>query len=225
MIITAISDTHGQHKSILDKYLPGGDCIIHAGDVSSRGTYNEIESFMSWFNELPYRYKIMIAGNHDFFFERATKIVIQEMLDKYPNIIYLNDSGIEIEGIKFWGSPVQPWFYDWAFNRVDSDICKHWNMIPSDTDVLICHGGPKNIGYLNTTYREKKDVGCPYLYEKLSDLKQLKLFIQGHIHEGRGDYTFADGQLFINASLLNLQYRLVNKPYVIDSQSWKVISS
>jgi Icc-related predicted phosphoesterase len=98
-------------------------------------------------------------------------------------------------------------------------------MIPSDTDVLICHGGPKNIGYLNTTYRENKDVGCPYLFEKLSDLKQLKLFIQGHIHEGRGDYTFTDGQLFINASLLNLKYRLVNKPYVIDSQNWKVISS
>ncbi len=225
MTITAISDTHNQHKSIPSKYLQGGDCIIHAGDVSGRGTYNEIEDFMGWFNELPYTYKIMIAGNHDFFFERASKIIVDEMLNKYPNIIYLNDSGVELDGIKFWGSPVQPWFYDWAFNRRGTDICQHWDMIPLDTDVLICHGGPKYIGNLNITSRSQEDVGCPYLYEKINKLKNLKLFTQGHIHEGRGDYRSGDGKLFINTSLLNLQYQMVNKPYVIDTNTWDVIDS
>ena len=222
--ITVISDTHNQHKSIPTKYLAGGDCIIHAGDVSGRGTHSEIEDFLSWFNELPYTYKILIAGNHDFFFERASKIIIESTLSKYPNIIYLNDSGIELEGIKFWGSPVQPWFYNWAFNRRGTEICEHWDMIPLDTDVLIVHGGPKNIGSLNTTYRTKEDVGCPYLYEKISELKNLKLLVSGHIHEGYG-FIEENGKLFVNASQLNLQYELVNKPYIIDTETFTIIES
>jgi predicted phosphodiesterase len=222
--ITVISDTHNQHKSIPTKYLAGGDCIIHAGDVSGRGTHSEIEDFLSWFNELPYTYKILIAGNHDFFFERASKIIIESTLSKYPNIIYLNDSGIELEGIKFWGSPVQPWFYNWAFNRRGTEICEHWDMIPLDTDVLIVHGGPKNIGSLNITYRTKEDVGCPYLYEKISELKNLKLLVSGHIHEGYG-FIEENGKLFVNASQLNLQYELVNKPYIIDTETFTIIES
>lgn len=226
MKITCISDTHNQHLHIPPDWLEGGDVLVHAGDVSGRGSLKEIEEFLAWFNELPYTHKIMIAGNHDFWFERTTAFVVNEMLqEKYPNIVYLNDTGIEIDGIKFWGSPVQPWFYDWAFNRMGTDICRHWDMIPLDTDVLIVHGGPKHIGSLNVTTRSREDVGCPYLYEKLSELKQLKLFVQGHIHEGRGTYTFADKQLFVNASLLNLQYELVNKPFVIDTEKWDVISS
>jgi predicted phosphodiesterase len=224
MKITVISDTHNQHKSIPTKYLAGGDCIIHAGDVSGRGTHSEIEDFLSWFNELPYTYKILIAGNHDFFFERASKIIIESTLSKYPNIIYLNDSGIELEGIKFWGSPVQPWFYNWAFNRRGTEICEHWDMIPLDTDVLIVHGGPKNIGSLNITYRTKEDVGCPYLYEKISELKNLKLLVSGHIHEGYG-FIEENGKLFVNASQLNLQYELVNKPYIIDTETFTIIES
>lgn len=226
MKITCISDTHNQHLHIPPDWLEGGDVLVHAGDVSGRGTLKEIEAFLEWFNEQPYTHKIFIAGNHDFWFEKTTGFVVNEMLqEKYPNVKYLNDSGVEIDGVKFWGSPVQPWFYDWAFNRVGTDICEHWDMIPLDTDVLITHGGPKHIGSLNITTRGRSDVGCPYLYEKLNELKQLKLFVQGHIHEGRGTYTFADKQLFVNASLLNLQYELVNKPFVIDTEKWEVISS
>lgn len=226
MKITCISDTHNQHTHIPPDWLEGGDVLVHAGDISGRGSLREIEDFLAWFNELPYKHKIMIAGNHDFWFEKVSTFAVNEMLaEKYPNIVYLNDSGVEIDGVKFWGSPVQPWFYDWAFNRMGTDICRHWDMIPLDTDVLIVHGGPKHIGSLNITARDRNDVGCPYLYEKLSELKQLKLFVQGHIHEGRGTYTFADKQLFVNASLLNLQYELVNKPFVIDTEKWEVISS
>jgi predicted phosphohydrolase len=226
MKITCISDTHNQHTQIPLKWLEGGDILIHAGDVSSRGGLKEVELFFEWFDKQPYEHKIMIAGNHDFWFEKVSTFAVNEMLqEKYPNIVYLNDSGIEINGLKFWGSPVQPWFYDWAFNRIGEDICKHWDMIPNDTDVLIVHGGPKHIGSLNITTRSREDVGCPYLYEKLSELKNLKLFVQGHIHEGRGSYTFGDGQLFINASLLNLGYELVNKPFIVDSETWKIIDS
>jgi hypothetical protein len=41
-----------------------------------------------------------------------------KLLAEYPTVIYLNDSGVEIDGLKF-GVPVQPYFHNWAFNRID----------------------------------------------------------------------------------------------------------
>jgi len=95
MKIVFISDTHGRHH---DVNIPKGDLLIHAGDLSSRGKEDEIDSFLDWFKNQPHKYKIFIAGNHDFFFEKET---LKKINAKIPDtIIYLNDSGIEIEGIK-----------------------------------------------------------------------------------------------------------------------------
>ncbi len=213
MKITCISDTHNQHNNIPSKYLTGGDCIIHSGDMTGRGTRTEVEAFLVWYNELPYTNKILIAGNHDFFFEQAPEYEIEAVLAKYPNIIYLNDSGVEIDGLKIWGSPVQPWFYNWAFNKKGTDICKHWDMIPLDTDILITHGPAK--GYLDLTLHG--DVtGCPYLLEKISEIKNLKLFVHGHIHEAYGRVDFPDGGVFLNASVLNARYVMSNLPHEIE---------
>lgn len=213
MKITCISDTHNQHNNIPSKYLTGGDCIIHSGDMTGRGSRIEVEAFLAWYNELPYTHKILIAGNHDFFFEEAPEYEIEAVLAKYPNITYLNDSGVEIEGLKIWGSPVQPWFYSWAFNRKGTDICPHWDMIPLDTDILITHGPAK--GYLDLTLHG--DVtGCPYLLDKISELTNLKLFVHGHIHEAYGRVDFPDGGVFLNASVLNARYVMSNLPHEIE---------
>ena len=69
MQITTISDTHGLHHQLK---LPGGDLLIHAGDVCNRGTQQEAANFIDWFEKQPYAYKVFIAGNHDFFFEHFT---------------------------------------------------------------------------------------------------------------------------------------------------------
>lgn len=213
MKITCISDTHSKHEHIPSKYLAGGDCIIHAGDVSGRGTRKEIEPFLEWYSGLPYTHKILIAGNHDFFFEEAPEYEIEAVLAKYPNITYLNDSGVEINGFKIWGSPVQPWFHSWAFNRKGVEICKHWDLIPLDTDILITHGPAK--GYLDLTLHG--DVtGCPYLLEKISEMTNLKLFVHGHIHEAYGRVDFTDGGVFLNASVLNARYVMSNLPHEIE---------
>lgn len=55
-----------------------------------------------------------------------------------PEIIHFEDSGSEIGGIRFWGSPRQPWFHGWGFNlpRKGAESRKKWNLIPIDTDVL-----------------------------------------------------------------------------------------
>lgn len=213
MKITAISDTHGLHNNIPPDWLKGGDVLIHAGDISNRGLLKEIEEVLEWYNQLPYTHKIMIAGNHDFWFEKVSTFAVNEMLqEKYPNIIYLRDSGVEINGVKFWGSPVQPWFGGWAFNMVGPQIKPYWDMIPSDTQVLITHG-PVN-GYVDMTLRGV-NAGCPYLLEKVNDLPKLKLHVCGHIHESYGK-TEANGVKFVNASILNYGYKVQNEPIVVE---------
>ena len=127
-----------------------------------------------------------------------------EILADYPNITYLNDSGVTIEGIKFWGSPVTPWFHNWAFNRVGEEITKHWDLIPADTDVLITHGPPK--GILDETVHGRLHVGCGHLLKKVLEIKP-KVHVFGHIHEARGVHEEA-GIKFINASCVDLRYEL-----------------
>ena len=202
MKFIAISDTHGQHHKL---HLPEGDCIIHAGDVSKMGKHFEIIDFLEWFKQLDFEHKIFIAGNHDFWFEQATQIEIKKMIPE--NIIYLNDSGILINGIQIWGSPITPWFYDWAFNRQrGEEIKKHWDLIPANTDILITHG-PVH-GILDRT-TSNDHAGCEDLKNQVEIVKP-KVHICGHIHEGYGMIE-KEETLFINASVLNVKYELVNE--------------
>jgi len=201
MKIIAISDTHGQHRKL---QLPKGDILIHAGDLSKRGGKLEIMDFLDWYSKLDFQYKIFIAGNHDFYFQDADPKEIKELIPS--NLIYLNDTGIEIEGIKIWGSPIQPWFYDWAFNRQrGADIKKHWDLIPEETDILITHGPALRI--LDMTAKQEA-VGCEDLFNRIMEIKP-KIHIFGHIHEAQGELKFM-GTHFINASVVNLNYHLVN---------------
>jgi Icc-related predicted phosphoesterase len=204
---TAISDTHLKHHSL---QLNKTDVIIHAGDVSSRGRESEVLDFLDWFSKLDFEYKIFIAGNHDFFFEQADENRIH---NKIPdNVIYLNDSGTNVKGLNIWGSPISPWFYNWAFNRHrGAQIKKHWDLIPNDTDILITHGPPHKI--LDRTL-SGDDAGCEDLYNKIKEIKP-KYHIFGHIHEGYGTYKNED-TTFINASVVNANYNLVNKPIVFE---------
>lgn len=199
--VVLISDTHGKHSRWK---LPDGDILIHAGDVSSIGTEYQIQLFLDWFQRQKHKHKIFIAGNHDFFFESSSPDRIKEVLSWYPGITYLNDSGVEIEGIKIWGSPWQPGFHNWAFNYYDIEDT-YWNKIPEDTRILITHGPPR--GILDVVVRGNKEVGCPILLERTKQLEQLQLHVFGHIHEGRGSYTDASGTMYFNVSMLNEDYQ------------------
>jgi Icc-related predicted phosphoesterase len=205
----AIADTHSRHHYIK---LPKGDVLIHAGDVSYRGEKIEIEDFFKWFSKLDYPYKILIAGNHDFYFEKAKQKELQSIIPE--NIIYLNDSGTVIDDIKIWGSPVTPQFFQWAFNKGrGSEIRKHWNMIPEDTDILVTHGPP--FGILDQTINERH-VGCKDLLRRVVELKP-SVHVFGHIHEAYG--TAKDmGVRYINASQMNDQYQVVHKPIIFEVQ-------
>ena len=217
MKILTISDTHTKHKKIPKEWLLPADVIIHGGDVSSQGFIHEAESFLKWFDSLDYEHKIFIAGNHDFCFEKTNNNhdKIMSLLKTYPKITYLNDSGCEIEGVKFYGSPWQPEFYDWAFNLTRGPIIQEkWDLIPLDTDVLITHGPPYGIGDL-VPYRGGEFVGCRDLLDTISTKLKIKLHVCGHIHYSYG-IVHKNGIDFINASTLNESYDVANKPILIE---------
>lgn len=200
--IDIISDTHTQHEKIK---LPGGDILIHAGDVSYRGTIMEIFSFLEWFGNQKYNYLILVPGNHDWGFEQAFGVFEDEC--KRRQITLLNDSGVTIEGVKVWGSPVQPEFCDWAFNRKRGvEIKRHWDMIPEDTEILVTHGPPESI--LDMTFHGEH-VGCADLYNKIVQTN-IKLHVFGHIHEAAG-HKYHDSRTFVNASSVDGRY-ILNKP-------------
>ena len=208
MTFVAISDTHNIHTPM---QLPDGDVLIHAGDVTGKGTEAQVQHFLAWFSAQPHRHKIFIAGNHDFYFELAQPERIAAMIP--DNVIYLNDSGVTIEGIKIWGSPVQPWFFDWAFNRKrGTDIKKHWDLIPDDTDILITHGPAHK--RLDRVIRGNEAVGCVDLLKAIERVAP-KFFICGHIHEAYGVIE-EEKTTFINASVLNENYKMTNQPIVFE---------
>lgn len=207
MKFVAISDTHCRHHNLR---LPKGDVLLHAGDISYKGIQSEIEDFILWISRQRFQYKIFIAGNHDFFFEKKSISAINDLLPK--DVYYLNDSCITIEGIKIWGSPITPWFYHWAFNRHrGKEIKKHWELIPPDTDILLTHGPA--YGILDTVINEQL-VGCKDLLKKVLSVKP-RIHVFGHIHESYGTFM-KNGIRFINACVLNECYELINKPIVFE---------
>jgi Icc-related predicted phosphoesterase len=228
MKIITISDTHTKHKQIPLEWLEPADMIIHAGDISGMGHLTEIQNFCDWFSRLDqYKHKIFIAGNHDWGFERNPNDV-DLIIKKYPNITYLQDSSVEIDGIKIYGTPHTPTFFDWAFN-VDrgENIKQYWDKIPKDVDILITHGPPYGLGDWvvprknhSGEFRKFVDggnVGCEDLLDTIRGLPNLKFNIFGHIHSGHTyEPIVQNGVSFINASLLNEQYYVTYPPIIFE---------
>lgn len=207
MKFVAISDTHCRHRSLR---LPKGDVLLHAGDVCYESSRSEVLDFLDWFGKAPHPHKIFIAGNHDFFFERQNATLVKNLLP--PSVHYLKESAVVVEGITIWGSPYTPWYYDWAFSKKRGDaMARHWKTIPSNTDVLLTHGPV--YGILDNVVNDRH-AGDKDLLKKVLEIKP-KVHVCGHIHEAHGTAK-QHGIKFINASVLNERYELVNKPIVFE---------
>jgi Icc-related predicted phosphoesterase len=211
--IVCISDTHNCNDQI---DVPDGDILIHSGDATVNGTVEELKIFNKWFSSLPHNHKIFVAGNHDWLFERNNKLA-RTLLNKKIN--YLQDSICEIDGLKIYGSPWQPRFFDWAFNlNRGPQLAEKWKLIPDNVDILITHGPPN--GILDEVPRSWgiDYTGCDELRKRVEEIATfggLKLHIFGHIHCGYGvDEKF--GVKFVNASNCDETYDPVQRPIVIE---------
>lgn len=208
MRMIAFSDTHHKHRQVTPLE---GEILIFAGDLCSRGSLIEVEDFALFLKELDFKHKIVIAGNHDFPFENHDREASEQLI-KDTGAYYLNNSGIEIEGISIWGSPVQPEFMNFAFNRKrGNDIKKYWDLIPHDLDVLITHCPPFEI--LDRTV-DGVNAGCEELLKRV-EIVHPKIHIFGHIHEGFGSVK-KDQTRFFNVACLDEKYHLKNQVTIID---------
>lgn len=178
--LVAMADTHGFHPKLS---VPPADILIHAGDLTGRGTRAQVENALAWLRSLPHRHKVLVAGNHDFFFEREPETAAR--LAREAGLHYLLDSEVTLEGLRIWGSPWQPRFFDWAFNLDRGEpLAAKWRLIPEGVDVLVTHGPPAGHG---DRCDDGRRVGCADLLEHLHRVKpRVNLF--GHIHEDRGEW-------------------------------------
>lgn len=207
MKVTVTSDTHGFEKLC---NIPQGRIFLHAGDITRSGSIDEVVEFNNWLGTLKYEHIIVIAGNHDYCFERKS----EEAKTALSNAIYIMDEAVEVDGIKIYGSPWQPWFYDWAFNLHRGKPLKDkWDHIPEDTDILITHGPP--FGHGDKTVGGE-NVGCKDLLARIK-VVQPKIHLFGHIHEDQG-ITTEGPTMCVNASFVDFQYNFACAPFEIDIQ-------
>jgi len=201
MKFICLADTHNRHNNI---EVPDGDVLLVAGDFTMMGRPKNIRKFNDFLGTLPHEFKVVIAGNHDWLFEREPKKA-QELL---TNCIYLEDSFTTISGFKIYGTPWQPDYHDWAFNLPRGlPLKKKYDLIPDDIDILITHGAPFSHGDLTI---RGESTGCVDLLAAIRRINP-KYHIFGHIHEGYG--VTKEGDITcINASSVDFQYKPVNPP-------------
>lgn len=210
MKIHCISDTHNEYDKLNTLRC---DLLLHAGDATNRGRLEEIMRFLDWYAKQDARYKVFVPGNHDWGFQHNEPLFREECEKR--GIILLINQAVEIEGIKIYGAPQQPWFYDWAFNvQRGPEIKKFWDAIPDDTELLITHGPPAKI--LDWIPRSQERVGCEDLWNRIVELKNLKMHLFGHIHASRGTLKFMD-KLFVNAATVDDRHYVMSEyPWIIE---------
>jgi len=211
--ICAISDTHEKHEVLS---IPKCDFLLCAGDITFTGDLEKVAGFCEWMKKQPARHKALCFGNHELSADPSHPLrpLVINMV-KQAGIHYLEDSGVEIEGLKIFGSPWTKKFFDWAFMIPPGKEKEKWKAIPDDTHIVLCHQPP--FGFGDETLRGDK-IGCPELRKRIESLPNLKANVFGHNHAGYGHLIRYFGENkdrrvhLVNASINTEAYLPTNKP-------------
>jgi Icc-related predicted phosphoesterase len=212
--VVCLADTHLRHEKVR---VPDGDVALFAGDMCLAGRDpRELREWADWFGKLPHKHVIAIAGNHDWLFQTDPELA--RFILESRGVTYLQDQEVVIEGVKFWGSPWQPDFMDWAFNLPRGPrLAEKWALIPDDIDVLITHGPP--YGILDPDLAGRP-AGCEDLRSAVLHRVKPKLHVFGHLHSGYGQAELRTGATrttrFVNASTVNERYEPLHPPIAVD---------
>jgi Icc-related predicted phosphoesterase len=206
--LVLLSDTHQLHRMV---EVPDGDVLIHAGDVTHlSGSMKAVADFNTWLGELPHRNKCVVPGNHEFFLEAD-----EAKRSMLSNATVLINEGIEIGGLRIWGSPVTP-LYGGAFGMSSAeDRRRLYSQIPENTDVLVTHGPP--FGMLDSPPDAEFHSGCRELLKAVVRVRP-KLHVFGHVHGAHGILQ-TDKTTFVNAALLGVDGGLDWGPIVLQMRA------
>lgn len=185
--VVCVSDTHSKQIT-----LPDGDVLIHAGDLTQSGSYDELEAALSWLAAQSHPIKVVVAGNHDTLLDEDqdtphTKDVRarqrKRLLQDHPEILYLQDSSAAVTApngrqLRIYGSPRTPRYGNWAFQYPRSrDIWRDGIDVDDAIDILVTHGPPQ--AHLDLGY------GCAHLLRAVWRIRP-RLHVCGHVHAGAG---------------------------------------
>eukprot|EP01024_Parvocaulis_polyphysoides_P029187 TRINITY_DN26340_c0_g1_i2.p1 TRINITY_DN26340_c0_g1~~TRINITY_DN26340_c0_g1_i2.p1 ORF type:complete len:278 (-),score=36.22 TRINITY_DN26340_c0_g1_i2:133-870(-) len=216
--LICISDTHNGYEKLTEKLIElhrsDSDILIHAGDMTDRGSTDELQRINSWFGTLPYKHKIAISGNMDGI--GLQKMTHDQKQKLFSNVTYLENDEVELEGVKFFGTPYTPRFCGGFQLRDDKQAAQMWEKIPEDTQVLVVHGPPK--GMMDMTSRGMM-VGCPELKKKVDEMQDMRVMVWGHIHNAAGMVRDQQKNVtYINAAQYDGIYSGMKniQPYVVE---------
>ncbi|KAI9788008.1 MAG: hypothetical protein M1816_007312 [Peltula sp. TS41687] len=188
--VVCISDTHCKTYA----NIPPGDLLIHAGDLSNAGTVAEIQAQLDWLASLPHTHKVVIAGNHDSFFDPASRRPedgADKTLDWHSGssdgIHYLERSSVTLtfpshgqRKLHLYGAPQIPVCGGRSFAfQYPRDRDAWTDTIPLETDVLVTHTPPRF--HLDLPVA----LGCAVLAKTAWKVRPI-LHVFGHVHAGYG---------------------------------------
>ncbi|KAH3889701.1 metallophosphoesterase domain-containing protein 1-like [Dreissena polymorpha] len=230
--IVHISDTHMRH-AVYKKDLPPGDILIHSGDFCQysieamftrkstlmREYVSEVNSF---FSDLPYSHKILVAGNHEMCATKSDKALLEASLS---SVTYLQDKSVTIEGLNIYGTPwTKNRWYSYADSftkRQHGSLRKVWDNIPESTDVLVTHMPPfgildlalKKFSLVRSMFSQSEELcscgeqhptrdhwGCHSLRTAVLDRIRPLVHLFGHTHECNAIVN-VNGVTFSNAAM------------------------
>jgi len=209
--LVIISDTHGYEEQLTPNgtTLPPGDVLLHLGDFAIDGSIKmkakAIARFDAWLSLQPHRTKIVLRGNHDPF---------RTNLPLSGAAFYSRPNGVAIDGGRLALALVP-----YCSPRI---LSSSWRKMPMFADVMASHSPPA--GVLDKCYNGS-NAGCATLRGKVEKMiaGPPRLWVCGHIHEGRGVKKQAFGftgkeTLVVNAANANCgrATRIVHGPIVVD---------
>lgn len=242
MKIIGISDIHGL---LLDpKNFPQGDVLCIAGDISPLKAQRNMpqmiawirKRFVPWMEELPVYKVFLVAGNHDFVFERIDEDhnwrleAVQSLNILSDKITYLENFSFTYNRKTFYGSPWVTGPANWAFYDPTKKLDIIKETMPEKIDVAIfhqpleaCNNGrvlqtPSwMIGQTMPSHLLADEVLHPSFgsvaLDNIVEMKKPKLVLTGHVHSGNHKLSaFCDSKV-INVSILDEDYKQSYKPF------------
>lgn len=227
MKIVAASDLHGNLPAIEDC-----DVAVLAGDVAPCDDHDVAWQrrwfagpFVEWLEsgDCAAGRVVMTGGNHDFALELGASCCLPD------KVIYLQDSGAVIGGLKFYGTPwtwrkglaIRAFGLPEKHRKGRADLRKAFGAIPDDVDVLVTHNPParfgdqavENVGGMSATFR-LVHLGSPSLLYRIEEVGP-RLAVFGHVHEAHGRWEH-EGTILANVSLLDENYQVAHRPQVFE---------
>lgn len=147
--ICVVSDTHDREYTL--RNIPRCDVLVHCGDImmctrffSDGECIKKLIRFNEWLGSLPAKHIIVVAGNHDRIIEA---IGVEETKKILTNAVYLENSGVKICGLEFWGCPMSRGRSGNKAFQSDNFIDRSFRCCPDggQIDILVTHGPCSNL--------------------------------------------------------------------------------